>query len=116
MPCTFVNFTCPSRTTRTHNKHQWNPTSHFHLFSLEHFHDLNMFSLPKNLKNELQSLIKLFIPIIVCFRNKIEDQVPNVKVKQGERFVEEEAKSNLYPILKLKQEQGKGFRKMGTNL
>jgi hypothetical protein len=30
--------------------------------------------------------------------------------------VEEEAKSNSNRILKIKQEQGKGFRIMGTNL
>jgi hypothetical protein len=73
-----------------------------------------MSSLPNNLKDELQSSIKLFIPTIVCLRNKIKYQVPNVKVKQGERFVEEEAKSNS--ILKIKQEQGKGFKRMATNL
>jgi hypothetical protein len=30
-----------------------------------------MSSLPNNLKDELQSLIKLFIPTIVCLKNKI---------------------------------------------
>jgi hypothetical protein len=49
-------------------------------------------------------------------RNKIKYQVPDVKVKQGEIFVEEEAKSNSNPILKIKQKQGKGFRIMGTKL
>jgi hypothetical protein len=73
-----------------------------------------MFSLPNNLKDELQSLIKFFSPTIICLRNKIKYQAPNVKVKQGERFVEEKEKSNS--ILKIKQEQGKGFRRMGTNL
>jgi uncharacterized protein (UPF0254 family) len=70
----------------------------------------------RNLKDELQSLINLFIPTIVCLRNKIKYQVPDVKVKQGEIFVEEEAKSNSNPILKIKQKQGKGFRIMGTKL
>jgi hypothetical protein len=35
-------------------------------------------------------------------RYKIDYQVPNVKVKQGERFMEEQAKSNSNPILKIK--------------
>jgi hypothetical protein len=42
------------------------------------------------LKNctQLQSFIELLISTIVGLRNKIEDQIANVKIKQGEKFME----------------------------
>ncbi len=46
-----------------------------------------MSCLLKNLKDELQFFIKLLIPTIISLRNRIEDQVANVKVERGEGFV-----------------------------
>jgi hypothetical protein len=75
-------------------------------------------SLPKSPKDGLESFTKLVIPTIIHLKNKIKHQVPSVKVEQGKRFVEEEAKlhksiQNL--TTKIKQEQGEGFRTVGTN-
>jgi hypothetical protein len=47
-----------------------------------------MSSLLKNLEDELQFFIKLLISIIISLKNRIEDQVVNVKVEQGEGFVQ----------------------------
>jgi hypothetical protein len=77
MPCTFVNFTLFSKTTINYNKHQQNPTSHFHLFS-QAFQLLSI-SLPKSLKTKLQFFIELFILTIVRLRNRRKNQTPNVK-------------------------------------
>jgi hypothetical protein len=46
-----------------------------------------MSSLLIKLEDELQIFIKLLIPIIISLKNRIEDQVVNVKVEQGEGFV-----------------------------
>jgi hypothetical protein len=46
-----------------------------------------MSSLFKKLEDELQFFIKLLIPIIISLKNRIKDQVVNVKVEQGEGFV-----------------------------
>jgi len=51
-----------------------------------------MSSLLKTLKDELQFFIKLLIPTIIDLRNRIENQVANVKVEQGEAFVNKETK------------------------
>jgi hypothetical protein len=77
-----------------------------------------MSSLPKSLEDGLEFLIKLVIPTIIHLENKIKYQVPSVKIEQGKRFVEEEAK--LYKsiqilTMKIKQEKGEGSRKVGTN-
>ncbi len=50
---------------------------------------------------------------------KIKYQIPSVKVEQWKRYVEEEAKLHkLVQIwtMKIKQEQGEGSRRVGTNL
>jgi hypothetical protein len=77
-----------------------------------------MSSLPKSLEDGLESLIELVIPTIIHLRNKIKYQVPSVKVEQGKRYVEEAKLQKSIQILtmKIKQEQGEGFRRVGTNL
>jgi hypothetical protein len=52
-------------------------------------------------------------------KNKIKYQVPSVKVKQRKIFVEEEAKlhkSIQILTMKIKQKQGEGSRRVGTNI
>jgi hypothetical protein len=73
MPCTFVDLTFPSRTTRTHNKHPYLALPLYSTSLSNHFNYLSMSFLPKSLDNELQPLIEL---------NRIENQVPSVKVEQ----------------------------------
>jgi hypothetical protein len=47
-----------------------------------------MSSLLKKFEDELQFFIELLIPIIISLKNKIEDQVANVKEEQGKGFVQ----------------------------
>jgi hypothetical protein len=53
-----------------------------------------MSSLLKTLEDELQFFIKLLIPTIIDLRNRIENQVANVKVQQGEGFKRKQSYKN----------------------
>jgi len=61
MPCTFVNFAFPSKTTRTHNNHQQNSNFHFHIYSC-FITCANMFLDPTIIKvfYQLQQFIAIF--------------------------------------------------------
>jgi hypothetical protein len=40
-----------------------------------------MFSLPSNVKNELQKFLKLFVPNVILLRNKVGFSIFSVKVE-----------------------------------